>query len=100
MNHYEYQHPERFLGLPDHISDLAHSRAVILPLPLEQTTSYIGGTKRGPAALIEASQQVEWYDFEFDSDSVVEYGIHTLPTLHPTLESPRAAFEGIREAVG
>ena len=100
MNHYEYQHPERFLGLPDHISDLVHSRVVILPLPLEQTTSYIGGTKRGPAALIEASQQVEWYDFEFDGDSVVEYGIHTLPTLHPTLESPRAAFEGIREAVG
>jgi len=99
VSHYNYQHPERFLGLPDALSDLAHSKVVMLPLPLEQTTSYIGGTKRGPAALIEASQQVEWYDFEFDGDSVLNYGIHTLPTLHPTLESPQAAFEAIREAI-
>ena len=32
---------------------------VILPIPFEMTTSWIEGTKMGPAACIDASSQVE-----------------------------------------
>ncbi len=96
----DYRHPERFLGLDDEQSTAEDSAAWVLPLPLEMTTSYIGGTKQGPAAIIEASNQVELYDWEFDAEVASIYGIHTLPTLHPTLASPQAAFESIREAVG
>ncbi len=34
----------------------------IIPVPLERTVSYGGGTSRGPAAIIEASQQLEAWD--------------------------------------
>jgi agmatinase len=34
----------------------------IIPVPLESTTSYGGGTAAGPAAIIEASQQLELWD--------------------------------------
>lgn len=34
----------------------------IIPVPLEQTVSYGGGTAMGPAAILEASQQLERWD--------------------------------------
>ena len=40
------------------------SRVVIIPVPYEATTSYGGGTSRGPAAVLEASRQVDLYDRE------------------------------------
>ncbi len=40
------------------------SRVVIVPVPFEATTSYGGGTSRGPAAVFEASKQVDLFDHE------------------------------------
>jgi agmatinase len=40
------------------------SRVVIVPVPFEATTSYGGGTSRGPKAVFEASKQVDLFDHE------------------------------------
>ena len=40
------------------------SRVVIVPVPFEATTSYGGGTSGGPAAVFEASRQVDLFDHE------------------------------------
>lgn len=40
------------------------SHVVIVPVPFEATTSYGGGTSKGPAAVLEASRQVDLYDHE------------------------------------
>ena len=40
------------------------SRVVIVPVPFEATTSYGGGTSNGPAAVFEASKQVDLFDQE------------------------------------
>ena len=48
-------------GLPFTPED---SRVVIIPVPFEATTSYGGGTSRGPAAVFEASKQVDLFDRE------------------------------------
>ena len=48
-------------GLP---FDPESSKVVIIPVPFEATTSYGGGTSRGPAAVLEASRQVDLYDHE------------------------------------
>jgi agmatinase len=37
---------------------------IVIPVPFEATTSYGGGTSRGPAAVLEASRQVDLYDRE------------------------------------
>lgn len=58
--------PNNFLGLPKELSLYKTSQVTILPLPYEATTSYRKGTKNGPAAIIKASQQVEFYDEELD----------------------------------
>lgn len=40
------------------------AKVVIVPVPFEATTSYGGGTSKGPAAIFEASKQVDLYDHE------------------------------------
>ncbi|MEP7285407.1 MAG: agmatinase [Chloroflexota bacterium] len=95
----DYRHPERFLGLDDECSKRENSAAWVLPVPLEMTTSYVGGTRFGPAAIIEASNQVELYDTQVGSEAALDYGVHTLPTLHPDLSSPQSAVESITSAV-
>ena len=48
-------------GLPFSPED---SRVIVLPVPFEATTSYGGGTSEGPAAVFEASKQVDLFDHE------------------------------------
>ena len=48
-------------GLPFSVED---SRVVVVPVPFEATTSYGGGTSKGPAAVLEASKQVDLFDQE------------------------------------
>lgn len=40
------------------------ARVVVVPVPFEATTSYGGGTSRGPEAVFEASKQVDLFDRE------------------------------------
>lgn len=87
-----------FLDLPEESADAAHAAVFVLPMPFEATVSYGHGTADGPAAIIEASRQVELYDREFDCEPALAYGIHTLPAL--TLpEEPAAAVAAIAAAV-
>jgi agmatinase len=48
-------------GLPSTVND---ARVVVLPVPFDATTSYAKGTARGPAAIVEASRQVDLFDIE------------------------------------
>ena len=40
------------------------SKLILLPVPWEPTTSYGGGTSRGPEAVLSASKQVDLFDIE------------------------------------
>jgi agmatinase len=71
-----------FLGLDEPLSDFDRARVLVLPIPLEATVSFAPGAGAGPDAIVSASQQVELYDREYDSEPVSSYGIHTLPALH------------------
>ena len=69
-----------FLGLPEQFSEKTRAEFVILPIPYEQTTTYVKGTRLGPKAIIEASQQIELYDEELDMEAYVA-GIFTAQPL-------------------
>lgn len=56
------------------------ARAVILPIPLDRTTSYISGTRNGPREILLASSHMELWDEEINTD-VHEIGIYTLPEM-------------------
>jgi agmatinase len=84
---FHFENAFNFGGLDAALSSFETSRLVILPLPLEQTTSYRGGTKDGPAAIIQASRYMELVDPE-TGDNPSEYGIHTFPPLEPRAGGP------------
>lgn len=70
----------RFLGLEDEFANSQQSRIVILPVPFDRTTTYQKGADRGPAALIEASRNLELYDIETATE-VYKLGIYTAPDI-------------------
>ena len=53
---------------------------VLLPVPYERTTTYRKGTAHGPAALLEASAQVELFDEETRTEPL-ERGVATLDSI-------------------
>jgi agmatinase len=59
----------------------ASARFIVLPFPLEKTTSYIQGTARGPQAILDASSQVEFFDPELQLQAL-DHGIYTDHRLH------------------
>jgi agmatinase len=70
-----------FLGIEDKHSSYAKSKILILPVPYERTVSYGRGTKKGPAAILQASHYVEFYDEETGREVHRELGIATLEPL-------------------
>lgn len=71
-----------FLGIEDpQFYEYENCRFVIQSAPYEHTSSYVQGSDLGPAAIIEASHFVEFYDEELDLESFREGGIATLEPL-------------------
>ncbi|MBW4467174.1 MAG: agmatinase [Pegethrix bostrychoides GSE-TBD4-15B] len=54
----------------------SQARVVILPIPFEATTTYRRGCENGPSAILNASQQVEYYDEELEQE-IWPVGIYT-----------------------
>lgn len=88
-----------FLGLDEAGAAFEAARAVVLPVPYESTTSWGGGTRRGPSAILEASRYVEVYDQELDTEPA-RHGVHTLPPLAPTRAGSTEAMAELEEAYG
>ena len=88
-----------FLGLPPDLSGRNTAAAWVLPIPHEATVSYGAGTRDGPAAIIAASQQVEWFDRDFGVEPAADFGIHTMAPLAPGRRSPEAMMAAIETAV-
>lgn len=72
------------------LSSPSEAKAVVVPFGLEQSVSYGGGTKNGPAAIIEASKQVELFDEEFWQEPLNKYGVATLKEFNINKDIPLA----------
>jgi agmatinase len=95
---YHAQYPFTFGGLLQDEHSFEKSRAVVLPVPFERTTSYVPGTKNGPREIISASSQVELYDEELGLE-IADVGIHTLPAMEsPFADTAEALAEMRRTA--
>lgn len=56
------EYPKNFGMLPSAQSCFEDSKYIVVPVPLEKTTSYGKGTARGPCAIISASHNLELFD--------------------------------------
>jgi len=88
-----------FLALPKASASFETSRIVVLPVPYEHTVSYGQGARLGPAAIIKASQFVEFYDEEFRRELCFRAGIATLKPLQLGKKTDRKALEFLEKTV-
>jgi agmatinase len=78
------------------------ARVVFLPVPVDRTTSYVGGTRHGPHEILQASSHMELWDEEMKAD-IHGVGLFTLPEMElpygemaPLIEEiERVAYEVI-----
>jgi agmatinase len=90
--------PLNFGGLDEDFTSLERARAIVLPVPYDFSTTYQGGTRWGPRAILSASQNMELWDDELGA--TYRAGIHTLPEVEPTALGPEAMAARVERAVG
>ena len=86
-----------FLDLDPQFSSYQSSHFVVLPLPYQGTVSYQTGTASGPAAIIQASTQVELFDEELLSE-FFQTGVFTADPVDCQALSPEQTQEQIYSA--
>jgi agmatinase len=88
--------PTNFGLLEPQDCDYRTSRVAVLPVPFERTTSYGKGAAQGPAAILRASQSMELWDEELQSEPF-RMGIATLPPFLPDAYDMAAAMAELRD---
>jgi agmatinase len=92
--HYDHIEPLAFGGALPVRRSFDDSRVVILPVPVDRTTSYVSGTRNGPHEILQASSHMELWDEELRVD-VHPVGIYTLPEM----ELPFGEMEPLVEEI-
>lgn len=85
-----------FCGLPKEFRNYEKSKIVILPVPYDKTSTWLKGSDKAPKAIIEASQNLEFYDIETDSE-IHEKGIYTHPEI--IADSEKILFQKVYKKV-
>lgn len=86
---------KKFLDLEDEYSSFKKAKAAILQVPYDKTTTYIHGTKDGPAAIIDSSKYLERFDDELNQETF-RIGLHTMEPLAVEGLEPEALLEKVR----
>jgi agmatinase len=79
------------------VYDYAESGIIILPVPYDETSTWIRGADKGPDAILEASVNLEFYDVETASEAHLT-GIHTVEPVTEK-ESPEKLVSAVYKRV-
>ncbi|MEM3227704.1 MAG: agmatinase [Candidatus Micrarchaeaceae archaeon] len=88
--------PYNLFGLEE--QDYKSARVAVLPVPYDSTTSFGGGARGGPHAIIEASRFIEPYSEELGGEISPNW-IYTLEELAPDFGSPEGMVGRIEKEV-
>ena len=91
----------RFGGDEAGLGDVETAQYVVIPAPLEQTVSYGGGTGQGPAAILRASEELEFFDEETGRPYWPDGAVSTLPAISfdAVAGNPEGAVATIKETI-
>jgi len=71
---------------------------VVVPVPYDLTSTYQPGSRRGPAAIIEASTNMELYDEELKKETYLA-GIHMTLPLTIDARGPKNMINAVRKKI-
>jgi len=75
------------------------AEVLFVPVPYEATTTYGGGTRGGPEAILAASRQVELWDEDNDWNPSQAIRLATVAEISPDANGPAAMLEKIKKRV-
>ncbi len=75
------------------VYDYAGSGIIIVPVPYDETSTWLKGSDKGPDAILNASANLEFYDIETESE-VHKRGIHTIEPIREK-RSPEALVNAV-----
>lgn len=90
------QAKKNFGGLEEEYANFKRSKIAVLLVPYEKTTTYKTGARGGPAAIIEASTNLELFDDEINQETY-KVGIYTANGL-PISDMPPEDMVGVVSA--
>ncbi|MDC6387692.1 agmatinase [Maribacter sp. PR1] len=66
---------KNYAGIPDKFAQLETAKVILIPVPFDGTSTWGKGADKGPKAFLEASENMELYDIETETE-VYEQGIY------------------------
>ncbi|MGG6231034.1 agmatinase [Tenacibaculum sp. SDUM215027] len=82
-----------YAGIPDQYAKLENAKVVLIPVPYDGTSTWQKGADKGPEAFLDASENMELYDIETDSE-VYKEGIYLTDAVTEN-SSPEAMVEAV-----
>lgn len=82
-----------YAGIPVEYASLDKAKIVLIPVPYDGTSTWGKGADKGPEAFLEASENMELYDIETDTE-VYKQGIHLTEPIKEN-SSPEAMVEAV-----
>lgn len=84
-----------YAGIPKEYAEISKANIVLIPVPYDGTSTWQKGANKGPDAFLEASENMELYDIETDSE-VYKQGVYL---ADPVTEdsSPEAMVNAVHE---
>ncbi len=96
---YDATDPVSFGGTRPETLSYDDSQVVILPIPLDRTTSYLAGTRHGPHEILVASSHLELWDEELNTD-IHGIGLYTLPEMELPFDDLAQVMDEIERVTG
>jgi len=84
---------KNYAGIPDEFAKLETSKIVLIPVPYDGTSTWQKGADKGPQAFLEATENMELYDIETDTE-VYQQGIYLADAVTES-SSPKAMVEAV-----
>lgn len=85
-----------YAGIPEKYAVAETARIVLIPVPYDGTSTWQKGADKGPEAFLEASENMELYDIETDSE-VYKEGVYLADPVSEN-ESPEAMVDAVYKA--
>lgn len=86
-----------YAGIPENHASLSNSKIVLIPVPYEGTNRLQKGASKGPQAFLEASENMDLYDIETDSE-VYKEGVYLADAITEN-SSPQAMVNEVHQTV-
>jgi agmatinase len=87
-----------FGGIEDSFTSYDRAVFVVVPVPYDLTSTYQPGSRRGPAAILDASCNMELYDDELHKETYT-VGINTLPPVEVDARGPAEMIQAVRRTI-